>query len=88
MEITQLYLFSGSAVAWDEEGLCYGGKDAEKLAADVQVGCPGKGGAVYSVGGSPSKFSPQNQMEYGYIRVGSINCSAFGGLRRCDDVPM
>ncbi|XP_066306210.1 uncharacterized protein [Miscanthus floridulus] len=73
----------GSAVEWDEEGVCYSGKDAKKLVADVQTGGPGEDGAGESTGESRSKLSTVDQMEFGYIRVGSINCSAFGGLRKC-----
>jgi hypothetical protein len=81
-------MFSGSAVERDEEGVCYGGKDAKKLVADVQTGCPGEGGAGDSTGGSRSKLSTADQMECGYIRVGLINCSAFGGLRKCINLTM
>jgi hypothetical protein len=88
MEITQFVVFPGSTVAGDEEGVCSGGQDVKELAADVQAGGPGKGGAVYFDDGSRSKLSAKDQMEFGFIRIGSINCSAFGGLRWCDDVSM
>jgi len=81
-------MFSGSAVEWDEEGVCYSGKDAKKLVADVQTEGPGEDGAGESTGESRSKLSTVDQMEFGYIRVGSINCSAFGGLRKCVSLTM
>jgi hypothetical protein len=88
MEITQFTVFSGCAMEWNEQGVCYGGKDAEKLVAHVQTGYPGKGGAGGSLSGDRSKLSAADQLESGFIRVGSINCSAFGGPRNCVNISM
>jgi len=69
---------------WDEDGVCYVGKDAEKLDANVHNGGLGECGADSLSSGSRSKISTTDHVESGVIRVGSINCSAFGGLRKCD----
>lgn len=69
----------GCTVEWDEEGVCYGGKNAKKLVADVHTGGQGESGAGDTNGGGRSRLSTAAQVECGYIRVGSINCSAFGG---------
>jgi hypothetical protein len=68
---------------WDEEGVRYGGKDAKKLVVDVQNGGPGEDGAGDSTSESRSKLSTVDQMEFRHIRVSSINCSTFGGLKKC-----
>jgi len=68
---------------WNEKGVCYVGKVAEKLVADVQTEASGKGGAGDLFGGERSKLSHADQVDCGFIRVGSISCSAFGGLKRC-----
>jgi len=68
---------------WNEKGVCYGGKVAKKLVADVQTGVSEKGGAGDLSGGERSKLSATDQVECGFIRIGSINCSAFGGPKRC-----
>jgi hypothetical protein len=68
---------------WNEKGVCYGGKDAEKLAADVQTRNSGKSGVGGPSSGEPSKLSTVDQVESGFIRIGSINCLAFGGLKSC-----
>jgi len=68
---------------WNEKDVCYVGKVAEKLVAVVQTGASGKGRAGDLSGGERSKLSPADQVDCGFIRIGSINCSAFGGLKRC-----
>jgi glutamate 5-kinase len=59
-------------------------KDAKRMDAYVQAGCLGEVGANHSTGGVRSKLSAANQVENGYIRIGSINCSAFRELQRCE----
>ena len=45
---------------------------------------PGECGADSLSSGSRSKISTADHVEIGVIKVGSINCSAFEGLRKCD----
>jgi len=73
---------------WDEEGVCYGRKDAKELVADVQRRCSREGGKVGSFAGNRSKLSSVDRVDSRYIKVGSIHYSAFGGLRKCTDLPM
>ena len=84
MEITQPFMFLGNVVEWNEESVCYDWKDAKRMVTNVQAGRSGKVGEDYSVGGGRSKHGAANQMKDGYIRVGTIKCSAFGGLWKCD----
>ena len=48
---------------WNEKGVCYGGKDAEKLAADVQTRNSRKDGAGGPFSGEQSKLSTADQVE-------------------------
>lgn len=84
MEITEFDVFSGNSLEWTEQGFYDGGKDASKLDGPVQTGRSGEDGANHSGGGVRSKLGAVNQIDIRYIRVGAINCSAFGGLKCCD----
>jgi len=85
MEITKLDVLSGNSLEWTkEEGTDDGWKNATRLDGHVQVGRPGEDGANHSGGGGRSTLGAATQMDIGYIRVGAINCSAFGGIKRCD----
>ena len=52
LEITQCSLLSGCTMDGDEDGVCYVGKDAEKLDANVHNGGPGECGADSLYSGS------------------------------------
>jgi hypothetical protein len=88
MEITQPVMFSGSAVEWNEESVCHDWKDAKRMVTNVQAECSGKAREDYSAGGGRSKLGAADRMEDGYIRIGTIKCSAFGGLWKCDQTSM
>ena len=65
------------------EGVCNDRQDAKRMVTIVQAGCLGASGACDSANGGRSKLSAADQMDCGFIRVGSIKCSAFGGLQQC-----
>ena len=88
MEITQSVMLLGSAMEWNEESFRNDWTDAKRLVTNVQDGRPGEGGDGHSVGGDRSKIGAADQVEDGYIRVGTIKCSAFGGLWKCDQFAM
>jgi hypothetical protein len=68
-------MFSESAVEWNEESFCKDWEDAKRI---------GEGGEGNSVSGGRSKLNATDQVEDEYIRVGTIKCSTFGGLRKHD----
>ena len=84
LEITKSIVFSGSKSEWTKEGDVYDWKNAERVATHVQADCPGESGVYHSTSGTRSKLGAADQLEAGFIRVGTIRCSAFGGLKRCD----
>jgi len=75
-------------VEWNEESFCNDWKESKRLVTNVQDGSPGEGGDGHSVSGGRSKLGATDQVEDGYIRVGTIKCSAFGGLTKCDQYTM
>jgi hypothetical protein len=84
MEITKLDVLLGNSLEWTKEGTDDGWKNATRFDGHVQGRCPGEDGANSSSGGVRSKLGAVNHVDIGYIRVGSINRSAFGGIKRCD----
>lgn len=50
--LMEFFVFSGSTMAGDEEGVCTSGQDAKRLAADVQADGLGTGGTICSDSGS------------------------------------
>jgi hypothetical protein len=49
---------------WDEEGVCYGGKNAKKLVGDVHTGGQGESGAGDTDGGGRSRLSVTEPTNY------------------------
>lgn len=68
---------------WYEEGPKASSRHAEKLDAHVQPGRSAEDGRARSGGGAQSKLATLNHADYICIRVGTIDCSAFGGPGRC-----
>jgi len=75
-------------MAWDEEGVCCFGSNAEKLVPTVKSGGTGEAGTGGAADGERGKLNTTDWMDSGLIRVGSISCSAFGGLSACDGFTM
>lgn len=82
----QFCVFSGDAVEWNDESDGEDCKNAKKVVGNVQSGRPGKAGVNHSAGGTRSKLSAMDSVQDGFIKVGSIKCSAFGGLYRCESM--
>jgi len=59
-------------------------KNVKKMAAYDQDGGAGEAGMDYSTGGTRSRITTTNQVESGYVRVGTIRCSAFGRFQHCN----
>lgn len=75
-------MFSGNYLVGNEAGDTKVWKDAQKMVGDVQAGSQGEIGGGDPTVNKQGQCDATDQVETRYIRVGSIQCSAFGHLQR------
>jgi len=79
-------VFSGNYLVGNEAGDSKSWKDAQKMVGEVQAGNQGEIGGGDPTAGKQGQCDATDQVEARYIIVGSIQCSGFGHLQRCDSL--